>query len=313
MGSPAWLPLLVLGQTPFLAARPDGVYAPDWLTPDQILEPNELAGVQTSTYVTVRGMAVYYSHPADGDHHFSILASNHVSPGRAVSKETLHQFGLTCEIKPAITLGNLTEIRKLRRTSPGTYRFVEVKGFLRFGTEGASGHDAVRTFTHEGRAITGHWEIHPVELVRSLDSKPEFASGPAANFEDPLGGTMAVLESWADYPKISKQNNHVRLRARVTQIRLAADGSGDYELKLVATSGSSPRPSTWASVPPYFVESYDPAAHTLRFKPGTVAVGDSEVRVNQNRKFFGLRTWVFEAGKAYVPRLRPVMRIEPLN
>src|SRR5687767_659563 len=141
-------------------SRPSGAYGSKVLEVDEILTPDSLSEVGERNYVKVRGWAVYFSKPDDGDYHFSIIDSDRITAGEEITKETLHKHGLTCEIKPGGRLVGSSELRKIKRTNPSTYRFIEVRGQLRFGTESAAGHDAVREYNHRGIPIEGHWEIH---------------------------------------------------------------------------------------------------------------------------------------------------------
>ncbi len=293
----------------FQVVRQVDVYAGPWLTPSQILSEDRLWKLNETPYVKVRGWAVYYSNPADGDDHFSIIDSSHIREGAAIEKPELHKYGLTCEIKPAITLSNRAPIRSINRKQVATYRFVEVWGHLRFGTEGASGHDAVREYKHGGKKITGHWEIHPVEYVKSFDSKPPFECGPSATNEDPMAGEMSIMQ-WDIWKSMTKPNNHARLKAKVLGFRKTAQG--DTEIELQEVTSASHKKKAIAIIPPYF-GSYDESSNTMSLTGTLLGDSGSTLKTGDHRYFFGLRSWTFPKNRVPAPVVWPVMRIDKVN
>jgi hypothetical protein len=91
--------------------------------------------------------------------------------------------GLVCEIDPVLQLDGCDAFSQIKRHDPATFRKVRVYGFLRFGTEIT--HSGVRPYNIGGEVIKGHWEIHPVEKIVSIDNKPHFQIGPSAKYVSP--------------------------------------------------------------------------------------------------------------------------------
>jgi hypothetical protein len=51
----------------------------------------------------------------------------------------------------------------------------------------------VRSYNVGGKVIKEHWEIHPVEIVVSIDNKPPFQIGPSAKYVSSTGLTGREL------------------------------------------------------------------------------------------------------------------------
>jgi hypothetical protein len=81
-----------------------------------------------------------------------------------------------------------------------------------------------------GKLVSGHWEIHPVEKVESIDNKSAFKIGSSAQYVDPPEGGRYGLDD-TDFPKRTVSNYAV-LRGNVKGITKSTDQSGDFEITL---------------------------------------------------------------------------------
>jgi hypothetical protein len=82
---------------------------------------------------------------------------------------------------------------------------------------------------------------------------------------------------------------------------------GDYDIQLEVNSTNYT-----ASIPQYYVQSFDPSTRTLTFvhSPNFSAIHYSLKRSDTKQQtFYGLRNWTFTTGKP-IPALQPVEMIK---
>jgi hypothetical protein len=195
-----------------------------------------------------------------------------------------------------------------------TYRKVRVYGWLRFGTE--HGHSGVQRYEiAPSKTVEGHWEIHPVEKVETIDNQVPFKIGPEAKYvKPPTHGNGSLKERYKiNDEHFSKENgpyagsNYARMIGNVQTIKKSPNGSGD--LDVVFEVGA--RPYT-ATIPRYYVESFNPITQTItffklpNFKSIKYSLRPSDTKT---RTFYGLRNWTFPEGQM-IPTLAPVEMIK---
>jgi len=289
-------------------ARPAAAYHAD-----HVLDPATLMSQENFTksarrgYVVVEGYIDYVAGTisdasnstrvkteADGDYHFEMQSTNTPRPGGESPN------GLVCEIDPPWQLKNWSVLSQINRKNPSTYRKVRVYGWLRFGTE--LGHSGTRVYQiGNGKAVTGHWEIHPVERIDSVDGRGSFDIGPSAR-----------VASWpsAQRYKVTNDNfakagpsNYAKVVGKVRRIVGSADKSGDVDVWL----GVKKRQYV-ATIPQYYIASFDPSTQTVEFVhlSNFAAINYSLAPSDtKTRTLYGLRNWKFRLGIAF-PALQPV-------
>jgi len=165
--SQSWAQIQTVGRSP------SAYNANSPLDPATLMSQSNFDNTSRHTYVVVEGYIDYVAGTiskdanttrvgteADGDFHFEMQSTNVARPpGESPN-------GLVCEIDPAWQLSGWQALSQISRKKPSTYRKVRVYGELRFGTE--AHHSGTRTYQYgNGRTITGHWEIHPIEIGRA--------------------------------------------------------------------------------------------------------------------------------------------------
>jgi hypothetical protein len=293
-------------------ARPAGAYHSDAvLDPARLMSQEKFTDSARRGYVVVEGYIDYVAGTisqdskttkvkteADGDFHFEMQSTNVLRPGGESPN------GLVCEIDPAWQLNGWNALSQISRKDPSTYRKVRVYGWLRFGTE--SGHSGTRPYQiGNGKTLTGHWEIHPVEMVEAIDNGGPFKIGPAAR-----------ISSWpiAERYKVTNTNfaqagpsNYANLTGKVKRIIASADKSGDIDVWIEAGARRY-----LATIPQYYVQSFDANTQAITFLhlPNFATINYSLAPSDTNtRSFYGLRNWKFRLGTA-APALQPVEMIK---
>jgi hypothetical protein len=171
---------------------------------------------------------------------------------------------------------------------------------LRFGTE--ANHAGCQKYKlPNGKLVSGHWEIHPVEKVESIDNKSAFKIGSSAQYVDPPEGGRYGLDD-TDFPKRTVSNYAV-LRGNVKGITKSTDQSGDFEVMLEVNTKTYT-----ATIPQYYVAGFDESTQTLAFVnlPNFSSINYSLAPSDQKAQtFYGLRNWQFRRSEA-IPTLAPV-------
>jgi hypothetical protein len=234
----------------------------------------------------------------DGDYHFELQSTN-AKRGGGVTPN-----GLVCEIDPTLRLANSAALKAIHRDDPSTYRKVRVYGYLRFGSEKTS-HSGIHVYSlSNGQTIKGHWEIHPVEKVVSIDSGPSLQIGPTAKYVKPVVSHRYSLTD--ENFKSQNMSNYAGLRGTVKSITGPND-SGDFDVRLEVNTTIYT-----ATIPQYYVQSFNAITQTLAFvhSPNFAAIHYSlKPSDTKQRTFYGLRNWTFSTGKP-VPALQPVEMIK---
>ena len=277
--------------------RPDKVYHPNTvLDPATLLSGDNFIQTESGRYVVAEGYIDYYATTwpePDGDYHFEMQTTD--------KQHTLNpKDGLVCEIDPVLRLEGAEALKQIDQHKPSTYRKVRVYGFLRFGTE--SNHAGCQKYKlPNGELVSGHWEIHPVEKVESIDDRIAFKIGPSAKYVDPPNGGRYGLDD-TDFPKRTVSNYAV-LRGNVKGITRSTDESGDFEVRLEVNSEVYT-----ATIPQYYVAGFDEATQTISFVnlPNFKAINYSLAPSDEKAQtFYGLRNWQFRQGEP-IPTLAPV-------
>jgi hypothetical protein len=277
--------------------RPDAAYHPvDVLNPETLLSPTNFKNVTSGRYVVVEGYIDYVASTwpeADGDFHFEMQTTD-----KAHTKNP--KDGLVCEIDPFVQLEGSEVLREIDPKNRGTYRKARVYGFLRFGTE--ANHAGVQKYKlPNGKLVSGHWEIHPVERVESIDNGNALKLGPSAEYvETPMNARYALDDT--DFPKHTVSNYGV-LRGTVKGISASADGAGDFDVKLQVNSTTYT-----ATIPQYYVSNFDASTQTVTFVqiPNFQSINYSLTpSEDEQRSFYGLRNWRF-SGSQMIPTMAPV-------
>jgi len=286
----------------FNITRPDAAYVPSQkLDPARILAPARFSQTAARQYVIVEGYIDYVATAwpeDDGDYHFEMQKKGG-QRAAGVSPD-----GLVCEIDPALRLTNSPILRQIK-DDKSTYRKARVYGYLRFGTEKTQ-HSGIKLYEiGNGVTIKGHWEIHPVEKIISIDNKAPFQVGPSAQY---------ISVSRSRRYKLNDTNfesqtpsNYAALRGNVKGIRTSPNQSGDLDVVLEVNSTTYT-----ATIPQYYVAGFNASSKTISFVhlPNFRSIGyslkPSDTKV---RTFYGLRNWTFGSGKA-IPALQPVEMIK---
>lgn len=283
------------------AKRQDAAYHPqEILDPKTLLSPTNFKNVESGRYVVVEGYIDYVASAwpeADGDFHFEMQTTNKLHTKNP-------KDGLVCEIDPVLQLEGSEALKEIKQKTPGTYRRARVHGFLRFGTE--ANHAGVQKYKlSNGELISGHWEIHPVERVESIDNGNALKIGPSAKYVKPR---PAARYSWddMDFPKRTVSNYGV-LRGTVKSITKSANQSGDVDVLLEVNSTKYT-----ATIPQYYISNFAPATEKVTlvklpsFRSINYSLAPSD---NVQRSFYGLRNWTFH-GSQIVPTMAPVEMIK---
>ncbi len=295
----------------FSVTRDPAAYHPESvLHPETLLSPDNFKNIQSGQYVVVEGYIDYYavSWPeADGDYHFEM---------QSTAKEHTHNpiDGLVCEIDPVLRLKGAEALKDIDQHDRGTYRKARVYGWLRFGTE--RNHAGVQDYDiGNGKIVNGHWEIHPVEKVETIDDKEPFVIGPEAEYvKPPTKGKGSMAERY----KINDDNfpletgryagsNYVRITGNVKGIRESPDQSGDLDVDFEVDTKTYT-----VIIPQYYIESFDADTQTVKFlhlsnfKSINYSLKPSDMKT---LTFYGLRNWIFNNGEM-IPTLAPVEMIK---
>jgi hypothetical protein len=291
--------------------RPPAAYHSDHpLDPATLMSQEHFSDIAQRGYVVVEGYIDYVAGTisqdgrttkigteADGDFHFEMQSTNAMrGPGESPN-------GLVCEIDPAWQLKGWNALSQISRKSPATYRKVRVYGWLRFGTELA--HSGTRTYQYgNGHTIKGHWEVHPVERIESIDGSGPFTIGPVA-----MVGSWPIAKRYkvtnATFSKAGP-SNYAKLTGKIQRITASADNSGDVDI-LVKTE----QRQYIATIPQYYISHFDPATQSITFLqlPRFAALNYSlTANDTKTRSFYGLRNWRFQSSTVF-PALQPVEMI----
>jgi hypothetical protein len=280
--------------------RAEGAYHPDdVLDPETLLSPANFGHTESGRYVVVEGYIDYVAKAwpeADGDYHFEMQTTT--KPYTKNPKD-----GLVCEVHPTLQLDGYDALKNIVQDNPATYRKVRVCGFLRFGTE--ANHAGVQKYElPDGSSISGHWEIHPVEQVQSIDDKPGLHLGPSAQSVDPPKNGRYGLDD-TTFPKRTVAN-YGNLRGTVKRITASTDGSGDVEVALQVNTMNYT-----VTIPQYYISNFDAASQTVTFVqlPNFESISYSlSPNDEEQRTFYGLRNWKFQQSTV-VSTMAPVERI----
>ena len=292
-----------LGQT-LIVTREDVAYKPDKkFDPASLMASSQFNAIASGQYIVVEGYidCLGSKWPEDDeDYHFE-LQSTKAKRGPGVSPNSL-----VCEINPTLQLTNSAALKAFKRHDPSTYRKVCVFGFLRFGAEKAS-HSGIHTYSlGDGKTIKGHWEIHPVEKVVSIDNGPKFQIGPVAKYVKPVISDRYSLRD----VKFEHQtaSNYGALRGTVKSIKPSLNGSGDYDVRLEVNSTMYT-----ATIPQYYVQAFDPSTQMVSLiqLPTFSSIHNSlKPSDSTQRTFYGdCEIGHFSTGKP-APALQPVEMIK---
>jgi hypothetical protein len=285
----------------FNVTRTEAAYHTDnVLDPDTLLSPDSFDNIESGRYVVVEGYIDYVATAwpeTDGDYHFEMQSTKKLHTKNP-------KDGLVCEIDPVLQLDGCDALQQIDQHNPSTYRKVRVYGFLRFGTE--ANHAGVQKYElPDGTIVSGHWEIHPVERVQSIDDQGALNLGPSAQFVEP---PMAVRYGMDDakFPKRTV-SNYAHLRGTVKRITASADQSGDLDVALEVNSTTYT-----ATIPQYYVSNFDAGTQTVTFVqlPNFESINYSlKPSDNAQKTFYGLRNWTFHQSEV-IPTMAPVEMIE---
>lgn len=292
--------------------RPEAIYHPnDAVDPATLMSPANFLKSASRDYVVVEGFIDYVAGTisdstqttkvgteADGDFHFEMQSTNTLRP----SGESPN--GLVCEIDPSLQLVGWNALSQIDRKVPQTYRKIRVYGWLRFGTE--AGHSGVKNYSYaNGKTIKGHFEIHPVEKVESIDNGTPFQIGPSAKYSPwPIANRYKVTNANFGKPTLS---NYAKITGKVKSIQASPDQSGDLYVSLLLSTTTYT-----ALIPQYYVSGFDPNTQTTSFVhlPNFASINYSLAPSNtKSRTFYGLKNWKFQQGRA-LPALQPVEMIK---
>ena len=305
-----WVAAVVFGSCSLVSAqtlsitRPDAAYTPTQkLDPAKVIDPANFDTLSQRQYVVVEGyinyIAVFPTAEGDGDFHFEMQRTP------TLRKPGSDPNGLVCEIDPVLQLGGCDAFRQIKRHDPATFRKVRVYGFLRFGTEIT--HSGVRLYNVGGQVIKGHWEIHPVEEVVSIDNKPHFQIGPSAKYVSPTKSKSLRYKLNDTNFEGRSATNYGALRGTIKGIKTSPNQSGDLDVALQVNLTMYT-----ATIPQYYVTSFNPGSQTVSFVqlPNFASIHYSlKPSDAKQQTFYGLRNWSFSQGKA-TPALQPVEMIK---
>jgi hypothetical protein len=281
--------------------RADAAYHPDnVLDPATLLSPDNFSNTESGRYVVVEGYIDYVATAwpeTDGDYHFEMQTTTKLHTKNP-------KDGLVCEIDPVVQLEGSEALKEIDQHNPATYRKARVYGFLRFGTE--ANHAGVQKYElPDGSIISGHWEIHPIERVQSIDEGPSLTLGPSAQYVEPPAGGRYGLDD-TKFPKRTV-SNYGNLRGTVKRISASADQSGDVEVLLEVNETSYT-----LTIPQYYISNFDAASETVTFVqlPNFESINYSLAPSDdEQRTFYGLRNWIF-LGSQVIPTTAPVEMIK---
>ena len=286
---------------PFEAKRADAAYHPETLLdPATLVSPGNFSDTESGRYVVVEGYIDYVATTwpeTDGDYHFEMQTTKKLHTKNP-------KDGLVCEIDPLVQLKGCEALKEIDKDNPATYRKVRVYGFLRFGTE--ANHAGVQKYKlPDGSIISGHWEIHPVERVQSIDDGPSFSIGPSAQFVRPPAGGRYGLDD-TTFPKHTV-SNYGNLRGTVKEITASVDQSGDVDVSLEVN-----QTTYTVTIPEYYISNFDAISRTVtfvqlpNFESINYSLAPSE---DEQRTFYGLRNWKFQQSNV-IPTMAPVEMIK---
>ena len=283
--------------------RLDSAYFPNnKLDPATLLASSHFQQTASRQYVVVEGYIDYVATAwpeADGDYHFEMQSTNTLRDGG------VSPIGLVCEIDPVLQLSNSAALRPIDSDKRQTYRKARVYGYLRFGTE-KTNHSGIKVYNiGNGGTIKGHWEIHPVEKVISIDNGTPFQIGPSAKYASwPISKRYKLNDTNF---KSQTASNYAALRGNVKSIERSPDQSGDLDVVLEVNSTKYT-----ATIPQYYFTHFAPITqavtllHLPNFKSVNYLLKPSDSKI---RTFYGLRNWHFSHGDAK-PALQPVEMIK---
>ena len=288
-----------LGQV-LTVTRADAAYNPNHkFDPAGLMALEHFNGTASGQYVIVEGYIDYAAKAwpeKDGDYHFEMQSTKKKHEHNPID-------GLVCEIDPTLRLKGSEALRQINADDPQTYRKARVYGWLRFGTE--ANHAGVQKYKLNGKIISGHWEIHPVERVERIGVNSGFKIGPSADYVAPVIKKRYTLND-TNFQK-QPASNYAALRGTVKRIMPSPDQSGDFEVALEVNSTTYT-----ATIPQYYVQSFDSNTQTITFQhvPGFAPIHYSlKPSDSTQRTFYGLRNWQFDTGKR-IPALQPVEMIK---
>jgi hypothetical protein len=291
-------------------------------TPSQILDQANFSKLWGKRYVTVEGWLCYVSTSGhkrydnlpklleDWDVHCALVQD--LPPNnKPVDEDYRKTNALTCEITPPARLAGSSELLQIKNDKRSTYRRVQVKGYLRLGTE--SGHEGAKTYTWQnGTMNSGHWELHPVESVETIDDGPPFKIGPSAVYAQAPASDRYKLtwENWY-YNGGARGTNHGSLTGKIDKIKMAGGNSGDVEIRIVCQSGPKKGAKTLLVVPQYYVLAFDELTKSLHFRGGTATTSLNPYQPGMIAKFSGLRSWRLSSSLTEPwPVMQPVEKVE---
>jgi hypothetical protein len=150
---------------------------------------------------------------------------------------------------------------------------------------------------------SGHWEIHPVEKVESIDTGTPFQIGPGARIASwPIVKRYKVTNQNFGIPT---KSNYAKLVGKVKSITRNAE-SGDLYVSLQLQTKTFT-----AMIPQYYVADFDTNTQTARFLhlPNFAAINYVLApNLQTKRSFYGLKNWKFQEGLA-LPAMQPVESI----
>ncbi len=296
----------------FTITRANAAYQPSKrLKPSTIMAPRRFSEMASRRYVIVEGYINFMPGGVssagladlhtqeDGDYHFEMQSTKKLRGGG------INPDGLVCEISPVLRLQNHEVLRQINKNNPESYRKVRVYGNLRFGTEKVS-HSGIKTYAiGNGKTIVGHWEIHPVERIESIDNKGPFQIGPSAQYK-PWQATERYKLNDENFEK-QITTNFARLVGTVKRIAKSTDESGDLSVSFQVNAKTYT-----ATIPQYYVESFNPSTQTVKFVelPNFASINYSLKPSDHKRRIFhGLRDWRFRESEAF-PVMDPVEMIK---
>jgi hypothetical protein len=284
--------------------------------PDEVLDPATLMSQQNFDdaarrgYVVVEGFIDYHATTwpeDDGDYHFEMQTTDKQHEHNPID-------GLVCEIDPGLQLEGSEALRDIDPDDRSTYRKARVFGWLRFGTE--TNHAGVQDYDiGNGKIVSGHWEIHPVERVETIDNRNPIKLGPTAKYVKPPRqgkGSEAKRFKLTD-DDVAKETGHLRgsnyarLIGNVKRIKESPTGSGGLDVDFEVNSDIYT-----ATIPQYYIDSFNAETQTVKFVhlPNFASIKDSLKPSDENtRTFYGLRNWTFHDGEM-IPTLAPVEMIK---
>jgi hypothetical protein len=297
-------------QTLSVTRDPAAYHPESVLFPETLLSPDNFKNIASGEYVVVEGYIDYHATAwpeKDGDYHFEMQSTD--------KEHTLNPIdGLVCEIDPVLRLKGAEALKDIDQHDQSTYRKARVYGWLRFGTE--RNHAGVQDYdVGNGKIVNGHWEIHPVEKVETIDDKEPFKIGPEAEYvKPPSEGKGSIKERYKindeHFPKGKGQfagSNYARIIGNVKQIRESPNQSGDLDVDFEVDTKTYT-----ATIPQYYVESFDSETQTVKFFHllNFESIGYSlKPSDTETLTFYGLRNWTFSDGEM-TATLAPVEMIK---